>query len=221
VGEASEGHLPQQDPRLRAAMEGLQLVDPGHELLFCSSSAGDRTRRSRGGPQDPAAGRGSGGSSVASGENGVGTVGEGGDGGARARPWPRAAGHGCGGGSQELAQRRAKRGADVRDKGRKEGWGAPLPSSTLPPGEGEAPSARASHWRSAPAPPPPRRLPPSPLHVHLAASTPRRWSSAAAAADTPWSRALCMRGPPLESRPATPPSSAAWCCWKKRRRGGR
>jgi hypothetical protein len=76
VGEASEGHLPQQDPRLRAAMEGLQLVDPGHELLFCSSSAGDRTRRSRGGPQDPAAGRGSGGSSVASGENGVGTVGK-------------------------------------------------------------------------------------------------------------------------------------------------
>jgi hypothetical protein len=86
-----------------------------------------------------------------------------------------------------------RRGVGVRDEGRKEGWGPPLPSSTSPPGEGEAPSARASHWCGAPAPPPPRRLPPSPLHVHLAASTPRRWSSAAATVGAPWSLALRMR----------------------------
>jgi hypothetical protein len=53
----------------------------------------------------------------------------------------------------------------VRDEGRRERWGPPLPSSTSPPGEREAPSARASHWRVVPAPRPPRRIDPKALEL--------------------------------------------------------
>jgi hypothetical protein len=147
----------------------------------CSCSAPARQGTGREGaeeaPKDPAAGRGSGGSSAARGENGAGAVGEGGDGGAHARPWPRTAGYGCGGGNQELVQRRDKEGRRRTGRGAQGGVGSAATKLHLAAGRRggtERPSfslvrrpcsTSTSPPASIAAPRPPRRIDPKALEL--------------------------------------------------------
>jgi hypothetical protein len=93
---------------------------------------------------------------------------------------------------------------DVWDEGRKERWGPPLPSSTSPLGQGEAPNAELLTG-AAPL-----------LHVHLAASTmvlpesrPAGWKKRRRGGRWLATAAGVEAAPPSLENPAAPPCPAS------------